>query len=272
MMEMAARSLGGMVLASGVLLSGTALAADPQDASQPPLGASDWVVQVTPYLWASGMEGDISPFRAAPTVHVEKSFSDVMEDFNVGGFVNIWARRDRFVFSGDVMYVNTSSAKTTNVLPDLFPGGVEVSGEVDSVEFNATAQAGYRFVDAPQFTLDVLAGGRFWYISNDVTIQTDVLGSISRKEDFNWFDPIIGARAFYNITDKLSLMAQADIGGFGAGSELTWSVLGTVNYVLNDHWSVSAGYKHLAVDYDDNGYVFDVDLSGPILGMTYRFN
>lgn len=261
------------LLAAGAALActGPAFAADDQVAEQP-LGASDWIVQVTPYLWASGMEGNVSPFRDAPTIHVEKSFADIMEDFNVGGFVNLWARRDRFVFSGDMMYVSTSAAKTTRVLPDLFPpAGAEISGELDSVEFNISGQAGYRVIDADGFTFDALAGGRFWYISNDVTIRTP-LGNVSRSEDFSWVDPIIGARAFYNITEKLSVMGQADIGGFGVGSELTWSVLGTVNYVLNDRWSVSAGYKHLAVDYDNDGYVFDVDLSGPVLGVTYRFN
>lgn len=247
-------------------------AADPLPEERMPIAASDWVVQVTPYLWASGLNGDISPFQAAPTIHVEKSFSDVMEDFNMGGFLNIWARRDRFVFSGDVMYVSTTSAKTTRVLPDLFPGGLEVSGELDSVEFNATAQMGYRVIDTSQFTFDALAGGRVWYISNDVTIRTDLLGSISREEDFSWIDPVVGARAFYNVTDRLSLMAMGDIGGFGAGSDVTWSILGTVNYTINDNWSVSAGYKHLSVDYDNDGYVFDVDLSGPVLGATYRFN
>lgn len=66
-------------------------------------------------------------------------------------------------------------------------------------------------------------------------------------------------------------MAQADIGGFGVGADFTWQVLGTVNYLLTDHLSVSAGYKHLAIDYDDDGYVFDATLSGPVLGITYRF-
>lgn len=267
---MTATRFGYFIVGAIILSTGVARAADPE-ASPPPAGASDWVVQVTPYLWASGMEGDISPFQNAPTIHVEKSFSDVMEDFNFGGFTNIWARRDNFVFSGDMMYVNTTSAKSTRVLPDLVPGGVELSGELDSVEFNATLQAGYRVVDTPQFTLDALAGGRVWYISNDVTINLQGLAPVSLSEDFSWVDPLIGTRAFYNITDKISLMGQADIGGFGVGSDLTWSVLGTVNYVVNDSWSVSAGYKHLSVDYDDDGYVFDVDLSGPVLGATYRF-
>ena len=49
-------------------------------------------------------------------------------------------------------------------------------------------------------------------------------------------------------------MGQADIGGFGVGSDLTWSLLGTFNYVFTDKWSASLGYKYLSVDYDDDGY------------------
>ncbi|MER9200892.1 hypothetical protein NKJ28_27520 [Mesorhizobium sp. M0145] len=127
-----------------------------------------------------------------------------------------------------------------------------------------------RVLDTPQFTFDALAGARVWYISNDVTVQYAGF-SLSREEDFGWVDPVIGARAFYNITDRLSVMAQADIGGFGVGADFTWQVLGIVNYLLTDHFSVSAGYKHLAIDHDDEGYVFDATLSGPVLGITYRF-
>ena len=43
----------------------------------------DWALQVTPYVWAAGLKGDISPFRRAPTIGIEKSFSDVLEDLNV---------------------------------------------------------------------------------------------------------------------------------------------------------------------------------------------
>jgi len=258
--------------AAALLMSGAASATETLPEEGIPAAASDWIVQVTPYLWAAGISGDVSPFRAAPTIHVKKSFPETMEDLNFGGFLNFWARRDVYVFSGDVMYSNSTGAKATRVLPNLFPGGLEISGELDSIQFNTTAQVGYRLIDTPEFSFDALAGGRYWYLSNEVTIKTNVLGSISRKESVNWIDPVIGARAFYNITDKLSVLGQADIGGFGAGSKLTWSVFGTVNYTFNQNWTLSAGYKHLAVDYDKNDYVFDIEMSGPVLGVTYRFN
>ncbi|WP_035226272.1 hypothetical protein [Agrobacterium tumefaciens] len=243
---------------------------------------ADWAFQATGYLWATGLNGNISPFRRAPTLHVEKSFSDVMDDLNFGGFLNIWGRYDRFVLSGDLMYVDTTDSKAAGPLPALqipglptLPAGAAVGANVDTQEFMATLQAGYRVIDVDGFSLDALAGARFWHISNDVAVTAShpLIGSVSasHRESFGWVDPVIGARAFFSLTDKLSVQGQVDIGGFGAGSDLTWSALATVNYVFTDTLSVSAGYKVLDVDYSHDGYVFDSRLSGPVVGLTYRF-
>lgn len=234
--------------------------------------APNWTLQITPYMWAAGLEGSVSPFRRAPTIGVDKSFGDVLDDLNFGGFVNIWGRYERFVFSGDVMYVDTTESHATGPLPPVgpVPPGAVVSGSVDTRQFTATLQAGHRVVDAAGFTLDALAGARIWYVSNDVTVSAPGLAR-TYGESFNWVDPVIGARAFLGLTERMSLQAQADIGGFGAGADLTWSVLATANYVVSDRMSVSAGYKALDVDYADDGRVFDTQLSGPVLGATWRF-
>lgn len=263
--------------------SASAASAADQLASLPArVDGADWAFQATGYLWATGLNGNISPFRRAPTLHVEKSFSDVMDDLNFGGFLNIWGRYDRFVLSGDLMYVDTTDSKAAGPLPALqipglrtLPAGAAIDANVDTQEFMATLQAGYRIVDADGFSLDALAGARFWHISNAVAVTAShpLIGSVSAayKESFGWVDPVIGARAFFNLTDKLSVQGQVDIGGFGAGSDLTWSALATVNYIFTDTLSVSAGYKVLDVDYSDDGYVFDSRLSGPVVGLTYRF-
>jgi hypothetical protein len=256
--------------------------ADEVRAAPATVDGADWAFQATGYLWATGLNGNISPFRRAPTLHVEKSFSDVMEDLNFGGFLNVWGRYDRFVLSGDIMYVDTTDSKAAGPLPALqipglptLPAGAAIDADVDTQEFMATLQAGYRIVDADGFSLDALAGARFWHISNEVAVTAShpLIGSVSatHKESFGWIDPVIGARAFFGLTDKLSVQAQVDIGGFGAGSDLTWSALATVNYIFTDTLSVSAGYKVLDVDYSDDGYVFDPRLSGPVMGLTYRF-
>ncbi len=259
------------------------LASAPIEKPAPVPVRPDWALQVTSYMWAAGLDGRISPFRRGPTLSVDKSFSDVMKNLNLGGFANVWARYDSFVFSGDVMYVDTTDAHGTGPLPALqlpglgatIPPGASVRAKVDSKEFMTTLQGGYRVFDTPQFTLDALAGARIWYISNDVRVfaSAPLIGSISAShgEGFGWVDPVIGLRAFIPVTENFSLQAQADIGGFGAASDITWSALATLNYTITDHLSASAGYKVLYVDYERGGHVFDNHLSGPVLGMTYRF-
>ncbi len=266
----------------------TAFAADavlglPQEPVPDLVERPSWALQVTPYMWAAGLEARISPFRSGPTMSVEKSFSDVLDDLNFGGFINIWGRYGRFVVSGDIMYVDTTDSHATGPLPAfqipglgvVIPPGASVDAKVDTKQFTATLMGGYRVIDTPQFTLDALGGARFWHISNDVSVTAShpAIGSRFARhgESFGWVDPLIGLRAFLPLTEKLSLQAQADIGGFGAGADLTWSAMVTVNYVFTNTFSASVGYKVLDVDYNHGGHVFDARLSGPVLGITYRF-
>ncbi len=276
------------VVASSLFAVQAAQAADPvatppEQAARATAERSGWALQITPYMWAAGLDGHISPFRHGPTIRVEKPFSEVMSDLNFGGFLHAWGRNGRFVFFGDVMYVDTSESHGAGPLPGLrlpgqgvaIPAGAGVDARADTRQFTATLLGGYRLLDAPGFTLDALAGLRFWHISNRVTVTAShpAIGSRSGTygENFGWVDPILGLRAFLPRTGRLSLQAQAEIGGFGVGADLTWSVLGTVNYTVNDHLSVSAGYKVLNVDYDHGGHVYDTQLSGPVLGATWRF-
>jgi len=231
-----------------------------------------WALQITPYLWAASLKGNISPFRRAPTISVEKSFSDIMKDLNVGAFVDVSARYGRVVLSGDLIYTDLTDSHATGPLPlpAPVPPGTIVEGSVDTRQLTVTLRGGYRVIDTPDFTLDVSSGARFWRISNHVTVSTLGL-SRTYGESFGWTDPLIGGRAFFRLTDKLSVQALGDIGGFQGGSDLTWLGVVTVNYVFTDHFSMSAGYKVLDVDYDHGGHVYDTRLSGPVLGVTYRF-
>jgi len=279
---------GATVVLPAICIALTTCATDLANAqaADHPLVATERItgaLQATPYMWAAGLKGDLSPFRHGPTLRVEKSFSDIMDDLNFGGFVNLWARHGRFVFSGDVMYVDTSDSHGTGPLgafqiPGLgvtIPPGAKVDADVDSQQFMATLQGGYRLLSTPTFTVDALAGARFWHISNDVTVTASIPGigsrSASHGESFSWVDPVIGFRTFIPLSEKLSFQAQADIGGFGVGADFTWSALATVNYIYNDRLSASLGYKVLDVDYERGGHIYDVQLSGPVAGVTYRF-
>lgn len=230
-------------------------------------------IQLSPYVWASDMKGTISPFRYAPDIKTHKSFSDIVKDLQIGGFINMWARHQDYVFSGDLIYIKLKDAKTTGPLPALpspLPSISSLRGQVDTSQLIFTLQGGTRVIKEENLTLDLLAGARFWHISNKVTLSANH-HSTSYKEKFYWLDPLIGTRIFYRLNDKTSIQTQADIGGFTIGSKFTWSLLSTFNYQLNKHISTSIGYKVLSTNYSRSGYRYDVRMKGPVIGGTYRF-
>lgn len=278
-----------MLFCTVSLYSLQAVCASPSGLAQPPALMShanekpDQALQITPYLWAAGLSGKISPFQRGKTLDVDKSFSDVLAHLNAGGFLNIRARHQRFVLSGDIMYVRTRDARATGPLsafqiPGLgitLPSGASIDARADTTQFMATMLGGFRLVDNQVVTLDVLGGARLWHISNRIRVSafhpSTGRHTASYREGFSWIDPLMGARFFLPLTAKWSLHSAADAGGFAAGSDLTWSVLASTTYNVTETLSVSAGYKALSVDYDNHGHVYHILLRGPVAGMTWRF-
>ncbi|PZX36312.1 hypothetical protein LY56_03461 [Roseinatronobacter thiooxidans] len=219
---------------------------------------ADTVYQITPYAWATGIGGDITPFTGAPAVSISKSFSDLIKDLDAAFFISAYARHGNLVFMGDV---SSSSSSRSGTVPVL---GLPATGKLRQT--SVTALAGYRVAQTPNATFDILGGVRHWRVRGAVETP---LGDASRRVNFT--DPIIAARANFQIAPGWSGLLYADVGGFGVGSKLTAQLLGTVNYQLRENAFLSVGYRHLHVDYRSGGTTFDMRMSGPIIGASLRF-
>ena len=103
-------------------------------------------------------------------------------------------------------------------------------------------------------------------ISSGITerIPESISGSAS------WVDPFFGMRVQHYLTDRIYLAALAEAGGFGAGSDLTWSAGGGVGVKINEHLALETFYRYMSVDYDDD-ILFDADMSGLFLGLKVKF-
>jgi hypothetical protein len=72
---------------------------------------------------------------------------------------------------------------------------------------------------------------------------------------------------------------RGDVGGFGAGSEFSWNVLGAYSFEIGTHYGVTysgvLGYRALSVDFEKgsglNRYEYDVIQHGPVVGLMMRF-
>lgn len=230
--------------------------------------STDTVYQITPYVWATWVGGDIT-VPGAPTVSIDKSFSDLIRDLDAAFFVSAYARRGNIVFMGDL---STSSSSRSGVTPSPpAPGPLPATGKLRQTSI--TALVGYRVASSPEATFDILAGARHWRVQGvvDVPAIAGVFPGASATRSRSFTDPLIAARANFQIAPGWSALLYADVGGFGVGSRSTAQLLGTVNYQFRENTFLSVGYRHLHVDYRDGGTRFDMRMSGPIVGATLRF-
>lgn len=59
-----------------------------------------------------------------------------------------------------------------------------------------------------------------------------------------------GVSGNVDLGTKLYLTGWALIGGFGAGSDSMWDVMGALGYKFSNRFSAIAGYRVLGVDYE----------------------
>ncbi len=225
-----------------------------------PATAQERVFQLTPYIWGSGVGGTVRPVAGGPSLRFSEGLRDVLEDLDSAFFLSGLFRHNRFVLLGDYSASRSSRGGT---VPGL---GLPVTGRLEQSSF--TLAAGYRALATERATVDYLVGLRHWDI--EARAKTPVPG-LAAGLSVDFTDPIIAARTNIRLNDRWSVIGYADVGGFGAGSDLTSQLIATVNWQARDRLFLSAGYRHLYVDYDDDGKGFEGSFSGPILGITLQF-
>jgi hypothetical protein len=109
------------------------------------------------------------------------------------------------------------------------------------------------------------------------TIATGVANSLTRalSKSFslyeNWFDPFIGLRGRYNLNKALYLTGEADIGGFGIGSEITWQTYAALGCQITRNIYSEVGYRYLYLDYDTTSLIFQGSLRGAQVTVGINF-
>jgi len=266
------------ILIASLLVStavGAATAADLGVAAAPPQPTqpgSEWTFAAAPYFWAAGLEGDVGVFGVQP-VHIDMSFGDIFDDLRFGGMLVAEAHNGTWGVFGDLIYVETEAeASVTRSLAGI---PATLAANVETRSLTATILGEYRVVAKPTATVDLMAGARIWSVDNDIGVSLALDGppirSLSGSDGSTWVDPMLGIRGRVDINPSWYLTGWGMIGGFGAGSDLTWDVLASVGYQWNQSFSLVAGYRALGVDYDNDGFIYDVVQHGPILGAVIRF-
>ena len=158
--------------------------------------------------------------------------------------------------------------------------------------------------DPRRFDVDLLAGFRVWSVTSKIRLGVDPAsltvggspvqppgllpnvdfgdirlpgralvqgGSRTVEDTVDWLDPIVGFRVSADVTDRISLMALGDIGGWSAGtaSSLTWQGMLGGSFDLSEHWSITAAYRALGLN--RGTAIRNTILYGPQFGAVFRF-
>jgi hypothetical protein len=226
-------------------------------------GGSGWEFAVTPYLWASGAKVKIETPQGE-NFKVDESFGDILGDLKFALMGAFEAKHGRFVSVQDLMYLSLGSSADGHI------GPIPLEADVDEKMLTTTHLFGYRVVDNGPMFVDLFAGGRITSIKVDLDISGP-LQTIERNSKKTQFGPVIASRVRFPLGGRWGTALYGDIGGFGVGADLSWQLLGTVQYDLNDRWRLAAGWRHFYAKQSKNDFDVHMKLDGPILGVTYRF-
>lgn len=234
---------------------------------------SGWSYEFTPYLFASALNGEAG--TRGVVVDVDESFSDIWSNLDIGFMALFEARKGRWGMTFDGAYFKVEDQPTKSVTG---PGGqVTITGAVDASFSVTVAQPTlwYRVVDSGT-TVDVGGSLRYTRLSLDLDVRIETEpgivfpgGGRRLSGSDSWVDAVVSARVIHPIAERWSLMAYGDIGGGGA--DLTYQLVGGVNWALSERFTVKAGYRYAYWDYEDGGNVWDIAASGAFLGLGIKF-
>ena len=245
-------------------------------AEEMPDESSGWHFRVAPYLWMVALNGDVTV--KGQESDLDLSFNDIWDELNIAAMLVFEGRKNRWGFVGDALYANLGKSTSTDVtgikidptvkLSYLGAGGFYRLGTWDLSQTPANA--------VPSVTVDAMAGARYTYLD----MKLDLKGFRSASGDKAWVDPLVGARAIFDLSERWAASLTGNLGGFGVGSDFAWHAWGLLGYRFSlfskdNNAAVFGGYRALSWDYTDGSgddkFEWDVTLHGPILGLQIGF-
>jgi hypothetical protein len=231
-------------------------------ASAEVLAKSDqWKSFLSIYGWVPAINGDMKIKGVESDLDV--SYSDILSNTNFFFMAHYEGFKGHWGILVDGMYADLEAEKEHNT--GLVPGNRQLKITQSLVEVAVP----YRLTWNP-VVADVFIGGRYNYIHAEIGIPSRAL---KRDDTLAFVDPIVGGRVFIPLAKGWYLGLRGDIGGFGIGnaSDLALNGNASINWQINEVFSLSAGYRALYMKYNEGENEWNATQHGPWFGIGFSF-
>lgn len=223
--------------------------------------SDEWQFQLTPYLWIASISGRGGIGNLV--VDTDTSVTDTGVELNFGFMGTFEARKDKFVFLTDLQYSDLATEKGN-------PGPLFSSTRASFKTFVLDPEVGYRILDNERGAfVDVLGGIRYWHLNGTIDFRAGILPAARASRSRSWVDGVVGLRGKAALSERWFVAGKADLGG--GGSNFTYQLFGGVGVNVGKRLALIGGYRDLSVNYNKDGFLFDMSLHGPVLGFGIKF-
>jgi len=231
-----------------------------------------WRVIFSPYVWGASLTGNAGLMGRSTSVDVP--FKDILNNLDMSFMGNIEITNGTYGAYFDGQYTKTSQKEDVldrqlglDITSTTLTGGVFY--RIYQHDLDGLTYYGRQRV----FAIEPTAGIRWTQIKAKLNVDP-----FTESRQANWTDPFIGTRVLYDIGERWNISAEADIGGFGAGTKLSANgqiYLGYRTRVFNLPTIWRVGYRALYQDYRDDDsrekFKYDVTQHGPVVGWSVQF-
>jgi hypothetical protein len=219
------------------------------------------------YLWGAAINGE-----TARGAEVDVDFDTLINNLNMAFMGAFEARKSRWSFLTDVIYLNVGANGSGTVPVAIGPGTrVGVNASVKTKGWVLDFIGGYNLWNAPQGSLDMIAGARYLDLKLDFGLGVGA-GPYTAARDISasgsvW-DGVIGVKGQLELSPKWYVPYYLDVGT--GQSDFTWQ--GAAGLAYRFHWGdVSLLYRYMKWDFGASSPLDHISFSGPLLAAKFRF-
>jgi predicted porin len=123
-------------------------------------------------------------------------------------------------------------------------------------------------LDEDDYHLVALAGLRYYRLDNELKLTGAALPTKKIDHVEDWVDPMIGLQGRLRLAPNWYVSARVTT-AIAGDSDSAYGLFGGIGYVFNKSLSTVAGYRYMKLDYENGDFLFDVEMSGPTVGLAF---